>query len=99
MHCFSLHARFDDLPNLEFLDLSSNRLVGPVPTFINSENLQIIDLSRNAFSGSPADSWQRLVKLRQLFLQHNRLVSPMLNVAYSPVITDLDLSNVSQPTL
>ncbi|GJS54825.1 leucine-rich repeat-containing protein [Tanacetum coccineum] len=58
-------------PNLEKVDLSSNRFYGPIPSF--PARTSFLDLSRNSLTGLLPDSLKNLTHLKVLNLGHNTL--------------------------
>ena len=63
---------FDQFPNLEILNLSSNRLTNLPPTLFRCAKLKILKLSRNKLSLLPAEISQ-LKNLEELSLSFNKL--------------------------
>ncbi|KAI3407903.1 uncharacterized protein J3R85_020653 [Psidium guajava] len=61
------------IPNLSFLDLSHNRLIGPIPTNKLSDNVTTINLSNNLLNGSIPASFSALPSLQRLSLEDNSL--------------------------
>ncbi|XP_037407731.1 probably inactive leucine-rich repeat receptor-like protein kinase At5g48380 [Triticum dicoccoides] len=61
--------------SLNILDLSSNKLSGPIPADISwrLSYVSSLDLSFNKFSGEIPDSIANLINLNGLNLQHNQL--------------------------
>ncbi|XP_056175977.1 probable LRR receptor-like serine/threonine-protein kinase At1g06840 [Syzygium oleosum] len=73
----SLQGTIPDLssiPDLGYLDLSSNKLNGSIPTNKLSENITTIDLSNNDLSGTIPANFSGLVNLQRLSLANNSLV-------------------------
>ncbi|XP_010511092.1 PREDICTED: probable leucine-rich repeat receptor-like protein kinase At1g35710 isoform X3 [Camelina sativa] len=69
-----------NLRNLELLDLSENKFVGPVPDLANFRNLQGLDLSDNEFSGSlEKKGLCQLKNLLELDLSQNKFTGPFPN--------------------
>ena len=63
---------FDGLAKLKSLDLSDNRLDAAQLTVLTSiETLEVLDISRNNISDLPIHTFDRLVRLRRLFLGGN----------------------------
>ncbi|GKD98149.1 leucine-rich repeat-containing protein [Tanacetum coccineum] len=58
-------------PDLEKVDLSSNRFYGPIPTL--PPRISFLDLSRNSLTGQLPDSLKNLTYLNVLNLGHNTL--------------------------
>jgi len=46
---------FQDMSNLQELNLQNNRLVGKVPTFKGAKNLKVVNLTNNLFTEWPGD--------------------------------------------
>ena len=62
------------LPHLTAIDLSANRLVGPLPeTLSTCTLLQTLRLGGNRFEGAVPAAWGTLHCLRELSLERNRL--------------------------
>ncbi|XP_020273382.1 probable LRR receptor-like serine/threonine-protein kinase At1g06840 [Asparagus officinalis] len=59
------------IPRLGYLDLSGNRLTGPLPTTRLSNNITTIDLSNNLLNGSIPLSFSGLPNLQRLSLDNN----------------------------
>lgn len=67
-------GEFFEMVSLQKVDLSNNRLVGPVPSgFGVMPNLQVLDLSGNGHASFPADWGSEAVSLQHLFLQRNSI--------------------------
>ncbi|KAK9928915.1 hypothetical protein M0R45_026031 [Rubus argutus] len=65
-----------DLPYLSIIDLSSNKLHGPIPAALGSLiKLKSMDLSNNQLTGSIPVTLGRLQNLQFLYLQYNLLDS------------------------
>ncbi|KAG9455916.1 hypothetical protein H6P81_000424 [Aristolochia fimbriata] len=79
------------LPDLRFLLLWSNRLVGPIPRSLsNSSKLEWLDLESNALSGElPADVFDKMPLLQFLYLSYNNLVSHDGNTNLTPFFSSL----------
>ncbi|GMJ05207.1 receptor like protein 20 [Hibiscus trionum] len=64
------------LPNLEYLNLGSNQLVGSFPMSIsNASRLRVLNMSHNYISGSIPDTLGNLRNLEMLNLEANNLTS------------------------
>ncbi|KAJ6365837.1 hypothetical protein OIU76_030588 [Salix suchowensis] len=61
------------IPNLLYLDLSKNELIGPMPPTL-SDNISTIDLSDNHLNGSIPRSFSNLLFLQRLSLENNLLI-------------------------
>ncbi|GMI84039.1 HDS-associated RLK1 [Hibiscus trionum] len=61
------------IPQLGYLDLSSNRLNGTIPTNRLSQNITTIDLSNNELTGSIPSNFSDLPILQELSLANNSL--------------------------
>ncbi|CAN0500418.1 unnamed protein product, partial [Discosporangium mesarthrocarpum] len=65
---------FFRLTTLKTLDLSYNRLTGPVPTGLGLMSaLEVLDLSNNEFTGFPSTWGSEATSLMYLSLQYNNL--------------------------
>ncbi|EEF29043.1 protein with unknown function [Ricinus communis] len=72
----SLRGPIPDLsriPNLGYLDLSSNQLNGTIPPGRLSENITTIDLSNNNLTGSIPSNFSSLPRLQRLSIANNSL--------------------------
>nr|QSQ68575.1 receptor-like protein 51 [Puya raimondii] len=80
---------------LAHLDLSSNRLAGPVPTSVNLlASLRSVDLSSNSLSGPLPDSLGDLLALRNVSLSNNSFSGPIpASFAALSALARLDLSS------
>ncbi|GLT26767.1 hypothetical protein SLA2020_018120 [Shorea laevis] len=61
------------IPNLDYLELSSNQLSGFLPTKKLSENITTINLSNNNLTGSIPANFSGLPRLQKLLLANNSL--------------------------
>jgi Leucine-rich repeat (LRR) protein len=69
---------FDAAIGLEVLDLSNNKLVGPIPNITSDHvNLTTIDLSYNELSGEIPPAIGNLPALDVLLLRNNNLSGPI----------------------
>ncbi|KAL0327411.1 UNVERIFIED_CONTAM: putative LRR receptor-like serine/threonine-protein kinase [Sesamum angustifolium] len=79
----------------EFLDISSNSLVGSLPSDVSGlEHLVLLNLSNNKLSCAIPDSFGGLISLRELYLANNSFhgnISPSLSSLKS-----LEVLNLSQ---
>ncbi|KAM7268444.1 hypothetical protein ACFE04_010610 [Oxalis oulophora] len=68
-----------DLRHLEFLDLSFNNLVGPLPTcLVNLTSLRKLVLSSNQFTGNVSESpLTSMTSLKKLYLDDNNFQIPI----------------------
>ncbi|KAA8550460.1 hypothetical protein F0562_002144 [Nyssa sinensis] len=62
-----------EIPNLAYIDLSSNQLNGSIPPNKLSENITAIDLSNNNLSGTIPVNFSYLPRLQRLSLANNSL--------------------------
>lgn len=94
------------IPNLGYLDLSSNQLNGTIPTGRFSENITTIDFSNNNLTGTIPANFSGLPHLQKLSLENNSLsgtVSSSIwqnrtssgNETYVVDFQNNDLSNIS----
>lgn len=79
--------------NLQYLDVSSNRLTGALPAEIRFlQNLEILDISNNEMTGLPAELGQ-LAKLRVLNASNNKLTGIPHELGNLQDLEVLDLSD------
>ncbi|PKU62015.1 leucine-rich repeat receptor-like protein kinase PXL1 [Dendrobium catenatum] len=78
------------LPFLQSLDISNNRLYGPIPSS-PPPLLRRISLSRNSLSG-PIPSFPNSPSLEELYLDGNRLSGPFISPSF-PSLRRLDLQS------
>lgn len=65
---------FFEIPSLQYLNLSNNRLVGTLPELNHmNDKLSVIDLSHNHISGCVPTSWSAMQALNTLILHNNSL--------------------------
>lgn len=81
--------------DLVYLNLSSNRLKGHIPSSISAlGSLQNLDLSSNALSGTLPDSIGDLADLKNATFAHNSLSGPIPDsISLLSSLTHLDLSS------
>jgi len=81
------------MTNLQYLDVSSNRLTGALPAEIRHlQNLEILDISNNQMTGLPAELGQ-LAKLRVLNASNNKLTGIPHELGNLQNLEVLDLSD------
>ncbi|KAM3207876.1 hypothetical protein ACQJBY_062886 [Aegilops geniculata] len=61
------------IPQLGYLDISWNRLMGPIPSGKLASNITTIDLSYNRLNGSIPGSFSGLPNLQRLSMENNNL--------------------------
>lgn len=87
---------FRSLPNLKFLDLSSNKFHGNIPdAFAGMSTLRHLDLSSNMLEGAIPRSLSKCVRLEVLKLFDNLLWGELPVVVFSTLVKLKDL-NVSR---
>ncbi|KAJ0028499.1 hypothetical protein Pint_35116 [Pistacia integerrima] len=94
------------VPNLLYLDLSSNQLTGSIPTNKLANNITTIDLSNNMLTGSIPSNFSGFTFLQRLDFQNNSLtnvsgtIDPPSNVTIrlqgNPVCTNANEFNIVQ---
>ncbi|XP_023524680.1 leucine-rich repeat receptor-like tyrosine-protein kinase PXC3 [Cucurbita pepo subsp. pepo] len=65
------------ISGLRLLNFSNNRLVGPLPSFVGFERLEILDLSFNCMNGNIDLQLDELVSLKSLNLSSNSFSGPL----------------------
>eukprot|EP00808_Paulinella_micropora_P000098 g10562.t1 len=83
---------FDGLDQLTEINMGNQNFHGPLPNLVGCTELVSIDFSHNKFSGSLPDPWKNLKKLKNLFLQHNALQSPVQVMSKMDSLETVDLS-------
>ncbi|KAM4125703.1 hypothetical protein ACJW30_01G332200 [Castanea mollissima] len=78
-----------------YLDLSSNRLYGPLPLELSKMNMVlVIDLSYNNLIGTIPTQLKSCIALESLNLSHNLLEGPLpFSVGQLPYLRELDVSS------
>ncbi|KAI3831182.1 hypothetical protein MKW92_047320 [Papaver armeniacum] len=71
------------IPNLAYIDLSSNQLNGSIPSSRLSDNMTTIDLSNNRLEGSIPTSFSGLPRLQRLSLGNNFLNGSLSSIIWS----------------
>ncbi|MCL7029504.1 hypothetical protein MKW94_012957, partial [Papaver nudicaule] len=71
------------IPNLAYIDLSSNQLNGSIPSARLSDDLTTIDLSNNQLEGNIPTSFSGLPRLQRLSLENNLLNGSISSVIWS----------------
>lgn len=83
-------------PVLQALDLSKNRLTGPIPADLAaSALLRRLDLSSNNLSSTIPSTLGSLTRLQVLILSHNQLFGPIPQLSQLSNLQTLDLSHNS----
>lgn len=83
---------FDSMTSLTTIDISTNAISGPLPTFFGATSLKEAAFQFNAFSGPIPASWSALLTVTSLRLQHNQLSSPVSALGSLVLLQTLDLS-------
>jgi Leucine-rich repeat (LRR) protein len=94
----TLPASFQNLANLNEVNMRNNSLTGMIPGEIFStwSKLQALDLDRNQFSGPISTSLGYMTELVDLYLAHNRFNSGIPSeIGYLSLLNIADLSNNS----
>jgi leucine-rich repeat protein SHOC2 len=89
------------MTNVQYLDLSNNRLTGAIPAEIRHlSKLEVLDLSDNAMTGLPAELGQ-LSRLRILRVSNNQLtgIPHELGNLQNLEVLDLSGNDISQQDL
>jgi Leucine-rich repeat (LRR) protein len=80
---------------IEYLDLANNKLTGSLPAEVRLlQNLKVLDLSQNDFTGVPAEIGQ-LVNLEVLNLSGNPISGLPAELGNLKNLKSLDLSNTN----
>ncbi|KAH7866363.1 hypothetical protein Vadar_019408 [Vaccinium darrowii] len=84
-----------NLSQLVYLDFSSNNFTGPIPSFQQSKNLTLIDLSHNRLTGVvPSTHFEGLSNLVYIDLAHNSFNGSIPSSLFSlPSLKKILLSN------
>lgn len=82
MHAGTLPPSWRALSKLQVLDVSRNKLIGPLPDSWSALGLSSLNLSRNALLGTVPASWGNLRLARYIRLDHNILLSGCLPRAW-----------------
>ncbi|KAI3815225.1 hypothetical protein L1987_14886 [Smallanthus sonchifolius] len=89
----TLSPLVSQLTQLITIDLSDNKLSGPIPTSLFSlPNLQTLNLRSNSFSGTIPPTISTLKSIQTLDISHNSLSGSLPNSLSSLTLTRLDLS-------
>lgn len=80
------------LPNLEFLSLSSNRFSGSLLDFTGLPNLYELSLDNNLLIGE-IPNFSNLPNLELLYLYNNKLTGNIPNFTQSPKLDEMNLSH------
>eukprot|EP00004_Rigifila_ramosa_P020050 TRINITY_DN5186_c0_g1_i1.p1 TRINITY_DN5186_c0_g1~~TRINITY_DN5186_c0_g1_i1.p1 ORF type:complete len:268 (-),score=57.70 TRINITY_DN5186_c0_g1_i1:5-775(-) len=84
---------WSNLKHMLTLDFSSNELRGNFLGLTELENLQTMNLSRNAFAGEMPDELETMVDLAVLDLSHNQLTGFFDILFLSPSLREVNLSH------
>ncbi|KAK0574294.1 hypothetical protein LWI29_021176 [Acer saccharum] len=71
----SLHPELKNLSELTILEVSTNQLIGPIPSLAGLSLLQQLDFSHNNFSCIPPDFFTGLMSLQSIRLDYNQFSS------------------------
>ncbi|KAK9071131.1 hypothetical protein SSX86_009699 [Deinandra increscens subsp. villosa] len=89
----TLSPLVSQLTQLTTIDLSDNKLSGPIPTSLFSlPNLQTLNLRSNSFSGTVPPVMPNLKSIETLDISHNLLSGNLPDASSSLTLTRLDLS-------
>lgn len=94
--CNDACTNMESVPTLQVLDLSSNKLSGPISdmVFTNCGRMISIDFSNNSFSGEIPSSIESCNTLQELNFSNNKLVSRLpASLGGLTSIKTLDISN------
>ncbi|XP_027339369.1 receptor-like protein EIX2 [Abrus precatorius] len=85
----------EEMPNLEFLDLSNNYLGGTIPLSINRiQNLSDLDLSNNYLTGEIPMFWMGMQRLQTIDLSSNNFSGEIpTSICSLPLLRILEVSN------
>ncbi|MED6194095.1 hypothetical protein PIB30_025342 [Stylosanthes scabra] len=93
----SIPSWFGNFKKLEYLDLSSCWLHGPIPNaFQNATSIKLLDLSDNNFDSLPSWSFHKFEKLKHLFLSSNNFQGIIPNALRN--MTSIEILDISQNT-
>lgn len=86
---------FAGLKKLKSFSMSQANLVGEIPQFIviNLTNLETLDLSGNALTGSIPGGFNKLHNLQTLLLSYNKFSGSLPSAMVNPKLELLDLTN------
>ncbi|KAK1417518.1 hypothetical protein QVD17_26647 [Tagetes erecta] len=89
----TLSPLISQLTQLVTIDLSDNKLSGPIPSSIFTlPFLQTLNLRSNSFSGTVPPTITNLKMIETLDISHNSLFGPLPDISTSQTLTRLDLS-------
>ncbi|XP_076886032.1 protein STRUBBELIG-RECEPTOR FAMILY 7-like [Bidens hawaiensis] len=89
----TLSPLVSQLTQLVTIDLSDNKLSGPIPSSLFSlPNLQTLNLRSNSFSGAIPPTISNLKNIETLDMSHNSLSGSLPDTSTSLTLTRLDLS-------